>query len=145
MVAHVGRGTVGGDPCRRGAAPGVAEEIGNVVKRIPLVLVLALSLPLGGCTAAVIGGAAVGGYYVGKDERSAVQIAEDAAITASVKTRLIADPDVRALDINVDTYESVVILQGKVANREQRSTAEKLARATRGVKGVRNELSVRRR
>lgn len=115
------------------------------MKRIPLVLVLALSLPLGGCTAAVIGGAAVGGYYVGKDERSAVQIAEDAAITASVKTRLIADPDVRALDINVDTYESVVILQGKVANREQRSTAEKLARATRGVKGVRNELSVRRR
>lgn len=115
------------------------------MKNIPLTATLIAGMLLGGCTAAVIGGAAVGGYYVGKDERSAVQIAEDAAITAAVKARLIADPDVRALDINVDTYESVVILQGKVTSRDQRGSAENLARSTRGVKGVRNELTVRRR
>ena len=115
------------------------------MNQLRLVAAVLLGLALSGCTAAVIGGAAVGGYYVGKDERTAVQIAEDAAITAAVKTRFIADPDVRALDINVDTYESVVILQGKVVSREQRGAAEKIARATRGVKGVRNELTVRRR
>jgi hyperosmotically inducible protein len=108
-------------------------------------LALLLLAPLPGCTAAVIGGAAVGGYYVGKDERSAGQIADDAAITAAVKARLIASPDVRALDVNVDTYEAVVILKGAVQNRDQRADAERLARATQGVKGVRNELAVKRR
>jgi hyperosmotically inducible protein len=110
----------------------------------PIALLL-LSLPLTGCTAAVIGGAAIGGYYVGKDERSAGQIADDAAITAAVKGRLIASSEVRALGVNVDTYEAVVILKGEVESRDQRSAAERLARATRGVKGVRNELTVERR
>ena len=100
---------------------------------------------LGGCAAAVIGGAAAGGYYIGKDERSATQIADDAAITATVKAKLIADPEVKALDINVSTYENVVILEGKVAAANQRSVAEKLARESRGVRSVRNELTVRRR
>ena len=58
---------------------------------------------------------------------------------------ILADPDVRALDINVDTYESVVVLQGKVTSADQRRIAERVARDTRGVKGVRNELTVRRR
>lgn len=100
---------------------------------------------LGGCAAAVIGGAAAGGYYIGKDERSATQIADDAAITATVKTKLIADAEVKALDINVSTYENVVILEGKVATASQRARAEKLARESRGVRSVRNELTVRRR
>ena len=110
-----------------------------------LLAVPLLALLLSGCTAAVIGGAAVGGYYVGKDERSAGQIADDAAVTAAVKAKLIASSDVRALDVNVDTYEAVVILKGAVASRDERGAAERLARATRGVKGVRNELTVKRR
>lgn len=110
-----------------------------------LLAVSLLAVLLSGCTAAVIGGAAVGGYYVGKDQRSPGQIADDAAITAAVKTRLIASSDVRALEVNVDTYESIVILKGAVASRDERGAAERLARATRGVKGVRNELTVKRR
>lgn len=117
---------------------------GLVARYGPPVAVL-LALPLAGCTAAVIGGAALGGYYVGKDERSPAQIADDAAITAAVKTRLLASSDVRGLSVNVDTYESVVILKGAVESRDQRGAAERLARATRGVKGVRNELTVERR
>jgi hyperosmotically inducible protein len=104
------------------------------------VLVLALS----GCVAAVVGGAAAGGYYVGKDERTASQIAVDAGITAEVKTKLIGDTAVKALDINVDTYENTVILRGEVRNASQRSQAEKIARSIDRVKGVRNELRVRR-
>ena len=110
-----------------------------------LVAAVAACAALGGCAAAVIGGAAAGGYYIGKDERSAGQIADDAAITATVKAKLIADPEVKALDINVSTYENVVILEGKVAAASQRSAAEKLARESRGVRSVRNELTVRRR
>jgi hyperosmotically inducible periplasmic protein len=96
-----------------------------------------------GCVAAAIGGAAAGGYYVGKDKRTTSQIAVDGAITAEVKTKLIADTEVKALDINVDTYENVVILRGEVATAEQRAQAERVARSIGRVKAVRNELRVR--
>src|SRR5690349_18196548 len=93
---------------------------------------------LSGCVAAVVGGAAAGGYYVGKDERPAERIAADAAITADVKARLIAEPGIRALTINVDTYEGTVNLKGEVKTAAQRSTAAGVARKVKGVKGVRN-------
>ncbi len=114
---------------------------------VPVVVVtatLALSSTLTGCVAALVGGAAAGAYMVGKDERSADRIAKDAAITAEVKSRLIAEKDIRALSINVDTYEGMVVLKGRVKNSEQRSLAEMLAGRASGVASVRNELKVGR-
>jgi hyperosmotically inducible periplasmic protein len=96
-----------------------------------------------GCVAAVVGGAAAGGYYAGKDERSAERIAADAAITADVKTRLIAEPGIRSLAINVDTYNGNVTLKGDVKTATQRSTAGSLAGKVKAVKSVRNELAVK--
>ncbi len=96
-----------------------------------------------GCVAAVVGGAAAGGYYLGKDDRSADRIATDAAITADVKARLIAEPGIRSLSINVDTYNGNVSLKGDVHTAGQRSTAASLANKVRGVKSVRNELTVK--
>lgn len=98
---------------------------------------------LSGCAAALIGGAAAGGYYAGKDERTASQIAKDGAITTEVKSKMIADKDVKALDVNVDTRENVVILRGTVRTTAQRAAAERVARSAKGVKSVRNELKVR--
>jgi osmotically-inducible protein OsmY len=40
----------------------------------------------------------------------------DAAITAKVKTALLADPDVKALRIDVDTRDGIVTLNGSVTN-----------------------------
>ncbi len=94
-----------------------------------------------GCVAAVVGGAAAGGYYVGKDDRSADRIAQDAAITADVKARLIAEPGIRSLAINVDTYNGNVSLKCEVKTAAQRSTAGSLARKAKGVKSVRNDLT----
>jgi hyperosmotically inducible periplasmic protein len=98
---------------------------------------------LAGCVAAVVGGAAAGAYYVGKDERSADQIAKDAVITGDVKARLIGEPGIRSLSINVDTYNQMVVLKGDVRNAAQRATAERLARRVRHVRSVRNELVIR--
>ena len=112
-------------------------------KQISWLMVAMALAGLSGCAAALIGGAAAGGYYVGKDERSAAQIATDSRITAAVKTKLLADPNVKALDVNVDTYENVVILRGEVRTAAQRTAAERIARSVSGVKGVRNELRVR--
>jgi hyperosmotically inducible protein len=99
---------------------------------------------LSGCMAAVIGGGAAGGYYLGKDERPVARIADDAALTGTVKTKLVAEPAVSALDINVDTYRGIVILRGSVGDGAQRAAAERIARSTAGVQGVTNELRVRR-
>jgi hyperosmotically inducible periplasmic protein len=103
---------------------------------------MAVVVGLSGCVAAVVGGAAAGAYYVGKDERSADRIAADAAITADVKSRLIAEPGIRSFSINVDTNNGVVLLKGDVKSAAQRATAERLARKAKGVKAVRNELAV---
>jgi hyperosmotically inducible periplasmic protein len=75
-------------------------------------------------------------------ERRAQPLVEDATITAKVKAKLAADPEVRAYEIDVDTLEHVVTLSGRVETAEIRSEAEKLTRGTEGVLGVRNNLLV---
>jgi hyperosmotically inducible protein len=113
------------------------------MKRTTLLAVLLACGSLCGCVAAVVGGTAAGAYYAGKDERSADRIAADAAITADVKARLIAEPGIRAFSINVDTNNGNVLLKGDVKSGAQSATAERLARKVRGVKSVRNELAVK--
>lgn len=70
---------------------------------------------------------------------------DDATITAKVKANLIADPEVRALSIDVDTVDGRVTLQGKVATAGQKAEAEKLARITPGVRQVLNLIQVAER
>ena len=67
---------------------------------------------------------------------------EDAEITAKVKSKLTADPEVAAHNIDVDTNEGVVTLSGRVASLDQKQEAEKLARKTDGVVRVINNLRV---
>lgn len=113
------------------------------MNRIFLLTILLFSFAsLGGCVAAVVGGAAAGGYYVGKDERSFGEIADDAAITSKVKTLLIAEKSIKALDINVDTTLRVVTLNGKVQSRAERAKAIEIAKGVKGVKNVVSNLTI---
>ena len=68
----------------------------------------------------------------------------DASVTAAVKTRLLADPDVAGLRIDVDTTGKVVTLTGTVATAAQKTEAESIARDTTGVTRVVNNLRVGR-
>ena len=110
-----------------------------------LLLPAIASTMLLGCVPALIGGAAVGGYYLGKDDRSADIIARDGAITATVKSKFIGDKYVDAFDIDVDTHEGVVTLSGDVSNTIARDQAEKLARGVNGVREVDNQIKVIRK
>jgi osmotically-inducible protein OsmY len=74
----------------------------------------------------------------------ATRTVSDAAITASVKTDLLKDPDLSVLKIDVDTKDGVVTLNGLAADEPARSRAEKMASAVKGVKEVRNFLVVKR-
>lgn len=67
---------------------------------------------------------------------------DDAAVTAKVKSALIAEPNLKAMSINVDTTGGVVTLKGTTENSEQKQRAEQLATSIEGVRSVRNELVV---
>lgn len=68
----------------------------------------------------------------------------DAAITASIKTDYLKDPDLSVLKIDVDTHGGVVTLNGLASDEAARSRAEKLAGAIKGVREVKNFLVVKR-
>src|SRR5215208_1164381 len=67
---------------------------------------------------------------------------DDATITAAVKAKLAADGDINPFNIDVDTNDAVVTLQGRVAKAEARSKAEEHARNTEGVRRVINLITV---
>jgi hyperosmotically inducible protein len=69
-------------------------------------------------------------------------VLDDASITATIKAKLVADPEVKALHIDVDTVDGRVALNGKVSSAEERAEAEKLASHTEGVKSVVNLIQV---
>lgn len=75
--------------------------------------------------------------------RSAGERVTDAWIVTKIKSKLTADPELNPLNIDVDSRQGVVYLSGRVKNEGHRQEAEDLARNTRGVKDVRNELTIR--
>ncbi len=68
--------------------------------------------------------------------------AREAALTARVKTRLIAAPDLGGIHINVDNKDGEITLRGTVASQDRRQDAEKITARTPGVKSVNNQLEV---
>jgi hyperosmotically inducible protein len=95
-----------------------------------------------GCFWLAVGGAGVTGYEIGKDDRSIGTKIDDASITSGVKARFVKDPEIDALDINVDTYQGVVTLHGHVPGPSARDRAVALARSVKGVREVRSELVI---
>ena len=67
----------------------------------------------------------------------------DAAITASIKTDYLKDPDLSVLKIDVDTKDGVVTLNGMAGTADGKKRAEQMAGAIKGVKEVRNHLTVK--
>lgn len=68
--------------------------------------------------------------------------ADDALITTKVKAALLADDDIKSLDISVKTIDNIVYLSGKAGTATQRDRAERLARDIKGVKSVVNHLHI---
>ncbi len=72
--------------------------------------------------------------------RQQVALRDDGAITKDVEQRLAADPIARGSTISVETKAGVVSLQGAVATDTVRSSAERIARNTPGVREVDNNV-----
>jgi hyperosmotically inducible protein len=99
-----------------------------------LCLVISLLVSVSGCTNASRGSGT---------ERGPGTVVDDAAITTDIKTKFIADNEIRAFRIDVDTYKGVVTLSGTVPNQTAYDRAVRLARETKGVVQVVPKLTIR--
>jgi hyperosmotically inducible protein len=68
---------------------------------------------------------------------------KDAAITAAVNAKLAADKSLSPMQINVDTSNGLVKLEGEAPTGEARNRASALAASVDGVLSVDNRLVVR--
>lgn len=69
--------------------------------------------------------------------------ATDSGLTLAVKSKLAADPAVKASRIEVTTQDKVVTLTGNVESQAEKDQAIRLARETSGVVDVLDRISVR--
>jgi hyperosmotically inducible protein len=99
-------------------------------------------MSLSACTAALVGGAAPGGYHSPADRRSAVSDRNDATITSSINTRYVRDDLINAIDVRVSTYRGIVTLSGRVSSQTAARRAVDLAHSVSGVIRVVNRLTV---
>jgi hypothetical protein len=70
------------------------------------------------------------------------EVTADARITATIKARLIGEPNLSALKIDVDTDNGVVTLSGTVESAQQADRAVELARTVEGVTRVASVLQI---
>jgi osmotically-inducible protein OsmY len=74
--------------------------------------------------------------------KSAGENANDAQITAAVKTKLAGEKPATLTKVDVDTNKGTVYLTGNVANATIKARATELARSVEGVREVVNNLMV---
>lgn len=68
--------------------------------------------------------------------------ARDATITAKINAALVADDQLKALKIDVDTKDGKVVLTGTAPDAGSRDRATTMAKAVEGVVDVDNRLTV---
>ena len=70
---------------------------------------------------------------------------DDSWITAKVKAAIFSEENLKSAEINVETFKGEVQLSGYVSSGEGIRKAVALARATKGVRSVRNDMHVKGR
>src|SRR5688572_11530319 len=86
---------------------------------------------------------AVGACASTRTTKSAGEQVDDSVTTGRVKAALIADPTTKAHQIDVETFKGTVQLNGFVDSSASKQRASEVAKSTKGVTAVRNNLTVR--
>ena len=68
---------------------------------------------------------------------------DDKVLGGKIKTRLMEEPGIRSLNIDVDVYSGTANVTGVVASQEQKKNVLNLIRSIEGVRGVVDNLQVR--
>ena len=83
------------------------------------------------------------GCAVSRGQETVGAYVDDAAITTSIKARMVEDTNVDAAAIKVQTLNGEVMLSGFAKSSVEKNTAESIAMKVKGVKMVKNEIAVR--
>lgn len=83
------------------------------------------------------------GCSVMRGQQTAGSYVDDAGITTAVKAKFVEDKIVSAGSISVETLNGTVQLSGFARSEEEKRQAEQIARNTRHVRAVRNDIVVR--
>lgn len=94
------------------------------------------------CTLALVFTAGCQNYMESSERRTAGEFTDDLAIQARVKSRLLGDPEISGLRVNVEVDRGIVGLFGRVETDEQRIRAVTLTSEVPGVKKVEDRLLV---
>jgi len=70
------------------------------------------------------------------------QTADDAYIVSAINGKILADPDLKFLQIDVSSYDGNVTLNGRVPSTAAQAKLMDMARNTKGVKKVTSNLQV---
>ena len=100
------------------------------LRAIALATLTGITLLGTGC--AVVRGQETVGAYV-----------DDTAITTAVKAKFVDDKIVSASSISVETLSGIVQLSGFAKSAAEKSQAEQIARNSKNVRSVRNDIIVR--
>src|SRR3990170_1569012 len=81
--------------------------------------------------------AVIAGCAGSRTQESTGEYFDDSTITAKVKAAILGDPELKVLQINVETFKGVVQLSGFVNSAQGASRAAVVASRVSGVKSVR--------
>jgi osmotically-inducible protein OsmY len=94
--------------------------------------------------ATIVGATLLGaGCSVVRGQQTAASYVDDTALTAAVKAKFVEDKIVSAGSISVETLNGTVQLSGFARSEQEKRQAENIARYTRHVRAVRNDIAVR--
>ena len=74
---------------------------------------------------------------------TAGQYLDDTVVTSRVKAAIFKEPNLKTLQINVETYQGIVQLSGFVDTMDSARRAGEVAKNVEGVKEVKNDLVVK--
>ncbi len=85
---------------------------------------------------------AASGCAVTSGQSTTGEYIDDAALTASVKSKLAEDKTVSASRISVESMKGVVQLSGFATSAAEKQRAVELARSTKGVRAVDDSIQI---
>lgn len=83
------------------------------------------------------------GCAVVRGQETTGSYVDDTAITTAVKAKFVNDKTVAASSISVETLNGTVQLSGFAKSAAEKAQAENIARGTKNVRAVKNDIVVR--
>jgi osmotically-inducible protein OsmY len=82
-------------------------------------------------------------YAADAKQEGSGQYMDDSWITTKVKAAILEEPNLRVAEIKVETNKGIVQLSGFIASDADSAKAVQTARTVKGVKSVKNNMSIK--